>query len=315
MRIVFWGKSHRGTSCLAALLDRGHRPEAVVVHPRVPGTKDVVAEAAAAAGLEVLAPDDPNAASFEKRLRAFDADLFLLAGYGLILRQNVIDIPRQGCLNLHAGKLPERRGSSPLNWALICGDSEFTLSVIRIDPGVDSGDVLVDRTFPIGPDDTIRDLHAVANTQFPQMVLETLGQLEAGTCRPRPQDDQKAAYWPLRFPDDGLILWDLLTAEQVHNRVRALTEPYPCASTYYHGRKVRLLASQRHEGLHHGEPGRVYRTTQRGLLVCAADRCLWITQALFDDDGRPLAETVERYEKLATARDAALASLIAQRTP
>jgi methionyl-tRNA formyltransferase len=309
MRIVLWGKSHRGTSCLAALLEPGYRPEAVVVHPRVAGKGDVVAEAGAEAGLEVLAPENPNGAEFESQLRKYEADLFVLAGYGLILRQNIIDVPRLGCLNLHAGKLPERRGSSPLNWALICGETSFTLSVIRIDAGVDSGDVVVERSFPIGPNDTIRELHAVANDQFPQMVLEAIGQLEAGTCRPRGQDAERAAYWPLRFPDDGLVLWDMLTAEQVHNRVRALAEPYPCAFTFFKGRKVKLLSSELHEGVHYGEAGRVYRKTGRGLLVCAADRCLWITDARFEDDGRALAEAVERYEKLATVRDAAVAAL------
>lgn len=306
MRFVLWANGNRGTSCLAALLGAGYRPSLVVVHPPKGKTwYTSVAAAAETEGLPTFAPEDPNAPDVLDRLRAEHADVFVLAGYGPILRPPVLEIPKQLAINLHGGKLPEYRGSSPMNWALINGEASFSLSVIRVDAGVDTGDVLLDRTFPIGPDDTIVDLHCVANETFPEMLLEVMGQIERDALSPRKQDPSKARYFPLRFPDDGLVMWDMLTAEQVHNRVRALRPPYPGAFTYYAGRKVTLVSSRLRDFEFRGEPGRVYRKADEGLLVCAKDRCLWINEAVLADDGSDAVAAIERYDRLATVQAAA----------
>lgn len=184
------------------------------------------------------------------------------------------------------------------------------LSVRRVDAGIDSGEVLDERTFPIGPDATIRDLHEIANKSFPEQLVETLAQLEKGSLRPRPQP-AGGAYYSLRFPDDGFTLWDQLTAEQIHNRIRALTRPYPCAFTFWRRRRADLLASELLESDFFGEPGRIYRKSKRGLVVCARDRCLRITEAVLVDSGRPLAEEAARYERLATVRGSILETLTA----
>jgi len=138
------------------------------------------------------------------------------------------------------------------------------------------------------------------------MLLEVMAALDKGILKPKEQKKGEGAYYPLRFPKDGVILWDQLTACQIHNRIRALTEPYPCAFTYFKGRKVRLLASEEYPQEYYGEPGRVYCKLNRGLLVCALDRCLLVTQAVFADDGTPLYDVVSRYDVLATVREAAM---------
>lgn len=310
MRIVFWGNGNRGVACLRALCGRGHRPELAVVHPSAGESWHAsVAESAGALGIQALAPDDPNDASVSAALQEIQADVFILAGYGKILRPPIIDIPRLMCINLHAGTVPEYRGSSPLNWALINGETSFGLSVLKLDSGIDSGEVLMQREFEISENDTIRELHGIANEQFPAMLLDVVQQLVGGLCTPKAQDSKRARYFPLRFPDDGLVLWDQLTAAQIHNRVRALTEPYPCAFTFFEGRRVKLISSEHASTRYNGEPGRVYRNTERGLLVCAADTCLWVTQACFADDGNALADDVQRYERLATVGGLALAQL------
>jgi methionyl-tRNA formyltransferase len=214
------------------------------------------------------------------------------------------------CINLHGGKVPDYRGSSPMNWSLINGEPSFTLSVLRVDPRIDAGEVLSEATFEIGPNTTIRELHEIANRSFPEQLLTTLEQLENGSLRPRPQGTG-GAYYPLRFPEDGLVLWDQLSAEQVHNRIRALTRPYPCAFTFWKRRRVDLIASERIDAEFHGVPGRVYRKTSRGLLVCAQDRCLRVTEAVLVDSGRPLAEEIPRYDRLATVEGAVLEGLVA----
>lgn len=278
------------------------------MHPQAAEpTPGSIAELARRMEVPLLAPERPDEPGLVQRLRAAEADVFVLAGYGKILPADLLRLPRRMAINQHAGRLPHYRGSSPLNWALINGDTSVRLTIIALAAGVDTGDVLLEREFPIGPADTIRDLHAIAAEQFPQMTLEVLARLESGTLTRRPQEDAGAAYYPLRFPDDGLILWDQFTAGQVHNRIRALTTPCPGAFTFYQGRKLMLLASEPTRVPHYGEPGRVYRVTAGGLLVCASDQCLWVRKAVFADDGEDATGVVQRYARLATVREAAAA--------
>lgn len=307
MRLVLWANGARGVACLEALAADSRRPSLVVVHPRANDEQPGAVELAAGGlGIPAFAPEDPNAPEAVERLRRESADVFALAGYGRILRGALLDLPAAMTVNLHAGALPEYRGSSPMNWALINGERSFALSIIEVDRGVDTGDVLAERRFPIGIDSTIRDLHAIANRAFPRMLLDVLRAIESGSVHRRAQDPRRARYFPLRFPDDGLVLWDQLSAEQIHNRVRALRPPYPGAFTYYDNRRVTLIASEPATADVRGEPGRAYRKTARGLLVCAADRCLWIREARFDDDGAPLRDAIGRYDELATMRQVAL---------
>lgn len=303
MKIIIGGNGNRGVSCLQALLDRGYEVDLVIAHPRQ-GKQwyASVSELATKQGIKVIEPENPNDKETESLLKSFDADVFVAAGYGKILKQNIIDTPRIMSINLHAGKLPEYRGSSPLNWALINGETSFTLTIIKLDAGVDTGDIILDKTFDIGINDTIRDLHRIANMEFPSMLVKVLDSIADGSYMLKPQNNLNASYYPLRFPEDGLVLWDIYTAQQIHNRVRALTEPYPCAFTFFDGRKVKLLSSELSDQSYFGEPGRVYQKTNKGLLVCASDRCLWIKEAVFGDNGKALHEAISRYDSLATVR-------------
>ncbi|MCH8152646.1 MAG: methionyl-tRNA formyltransferase [Planctomycetes bacterium] len=303
MKIVLWAKGKRGVTSLRCLHGAGH-DIVLVIGPSAEDERDCAEPIAIAESLNIrsLVPDNPNDDRLARRLRSLEPDLFVLAGYGRILKQRIIDIPARMCINLHGGKLPKYRGSSPLNWALINGETSCTLSIVKVDAGIDTGDVLLERTFDIAVDDTIRDLHRIADEHFPAMLLEVVGEIHAGTLNSMPQSHSRSCYYSLRFPDDGLILWDIYTAEQIHNRVRALTEPYPCAFTFADGRRIKLLASKLQRPDHFGEPGRVYRKADRGLLVCALDKCLWITEAVFDDTGEPIFESINRYDVLATVR-------------
>ncbi len=300
MRIIFWGKGERGNQCLKVLCENGTVPGMVVAHP---GPSPFVS-LAIELGIEVHAPEDPNGSAFETTIRDFRPDLMILGGYGKILRENILGIPRLLTVNLHGGRLPAYRGSSPLNWALLNGEREFTLSVIRVDAGVDTGEILLEKTFPIGPDDTIRDLHAIANREFPGMLLRIVKAIGEGNFESRTQTEEGASYYPLRFPEDGLIVWDLLNAVQVHNRIRALTDPYPGAFAFYQHRKVMLLASQLNDLPFYGTPGRIYRKSpEQGLLVCASDRSLWIRKAVFADSGEDAVSTLVRYDRFMSLVD------------
>ncbi len=142
------------------------------------------------------------------------------------------------------------------------------------------------------------------------MLLEVIKSIESGNLMIRKQNDLLGSYYPLRFPEDGLILWDIHTSIEIHNRIRALTEPYPCAFTFFNGRKVKLLSSMLLDQNYFGEPGRVYRKSAvQGLLICAADKCLWVKESVFEDNPEPLFDTIQRYDKLATIRDSFLKNI------
>lgn len=306
MRIVYWVKGGRGVSCLRRSLASGREVCLLILQPQPDKAwYGEATELAAAAGTPILDVDDPGDPSVLSRLRELGADVFVLAGYGRIIPTETLAIPARMCVNLHGGALPGYRGSSPMNWALINGEEEHGISILKVDADVDTGDVLMRRSFPIQINDTIRDLHHRADENFPDMLEAVFDGLEHGTITPQPQDEAQAGYHPLRFPEDGLVLFDRLSARQVHNRIRALTTPYPCAYTYYKGRKVLLLSSRLKRKRFHGEAGRIYRIREGRVLVCARDLCLWITEAVFEDDRTPLANVVQRYERLATVAQAA----------
>lgn len=307
MRIVFFGKGARGATCLKRLVEGTHSIALVVGHPLNANVRqDDVGLVAERAGLSLVRPGNPNDEDVLNLLRKQDADVFVLGGYGYIVQRPLLQIPKKTCINLHGGKLPEYRGSSPLNWSLINGESEFGLSIIEVDEGVDTGPVLASITIPIDMRDSIADLHEEANAHFPEMLETVLGQLERNAVCPRIQDLSKAAYYPVRFPEDGVVLWDMYTAEEVHNRIRALTSPYPCAFSYCNGRKVLLIKSDLCNMPYFGEPGRIYRVEGERILVCAKDCCLWVTEAYFSDTGETImGGAVSRYTTMGTIYGAA----------
>lgn len=306
LRIVFFGNGPRGVACLERVVDAGHQVCAVVVHAGDSSASKVMKSAACEINLECLAPQDPNRSDFVSLLAEKRADVFILAGYSPIICQDLITTPKAMTINTHAGELPGMRGSSPLNWALMEGRTSVTLSIIQVTSVVDGGDVLTERVCQVSDSTTIADLQQRANELFPEMIAEVLESIGSGTLRKRRQENSQSAYYPLRFPDDGIILWDQLTAVQVHNRIRALTDPYPGAFTYGRGRRIRLLRSEQTATPYMGEPGRVYRKTPRGLLVCASDRCLWITRAVDARSGDSAQTFVDRYDCFATMREAAM---------
>ena len=303
MKIIFAGHKERGVECLKALLNNNY--DVVQVIAQNGSGSETLVDLAESIQIPVIRPGNVNDPKVIDRLKKLQADLVVLAGYCQIVKQPFINLAKS-VVNLHGGKLPQYRGSSPMNWALITGEKEFTISIIKVDKGVDTGDVLTEKTFPISMHHTIDDLQKTANKEFPRMLTELIGKIKASTVKPRKQDESQAAYYPLRFPDDGLILFDLFSAEQVHNRIRALADPYPGAFTFFSGQKIKLLKSRLYDKKFFGEPGRVYRKSGRKLLICAIDHALWIEKAILEDTGEDASEIIARYDKLATLRDLAI---------
>lgn len=192
-------------------------------------------------GHEVIAiPDrDVNDPDFVYFMKDYYPDLFIVGGYSRIFKKPLLDVPRLGTWNCHAGPVPEYRGGSPLNWQIIDGKDKIGLSVLRMDEGIDTGPVLQTATFDLPRDKTIKDAHDMADKVFPMMILDLLGkQIRDGEVMGLRQPES-SAYRKQRNDAMGEIDWNW-TAERLENFVRALTHPYPGAWFMRHGKKMRV---------------------------------------------------------------------------
>jgi methionyl-tRNA formyltransferase len=233
MRIIFMGTPDFAVPALRALLEAGHDIAAVYTQPpRAAGRglalrKSPVHVAAEAAGLTVLTPERLKSQAEQARFRGFGADVAVVVAYGLVLPKPILDAPRHGCLNIHASLLPHWRGAAPISRAIMVGDVETGVSVMRIEPELDAGPVCLARSAAIGPEETAGELHDRLAALGAELMVEALAALEAGRLDCRPQRAEAATYAPKIETRETHINWRL-TARDVHDRIRGLS-PYPGA--------------------------------------------------------------------------------------
>lgn len=304
MRLLVAGHKERGALCLEALVQAGHQVVGALAHHGC-SDESPFASTALRLRLPLLRLENVNVEASLASLEALSPELIVLAGFGPIVSPDFIDLAPRGCINLHGGSLPEMRGSSPMNWALIHGHERFGISIIRVEPGVDTGDVLAEQEYPIGREETVADLAQRANEVFPDLLVRAVEGISRGDLTGRRQKASEATYYPLRFPDDGFVLWDQMDAEEIHNMVRALTRPFPGAFTYCGSQRLNLWSSKLAHMKLKGVPGRIYLINSNGLLVAARDRALWINEVR-DEDGRDAMPQLKRYDALSTVRGAVL---------
>ena len=195
--------------------------------------------------------------------------LSIVAGFSQIFSNKIIDLPLRGTINLHAGPLPEYRGGSPLNWQIIEGKSKIGISLIKMNEGIDTGEVIGLKYFPLSKSQNIGDAHRIANKLFPVLVLSFLQKLNKKSLNFLMQKNRYAKYWHQRQDSDGLIRWEKMNALQVHNFVRALTTPYKGAFSYYGGKKVRILKTNLIKEGFYGTPGRIIKSKKSFIVICS----------------------------------------------
>lgn len=234
MRVVFFGTGTFGLPTLKALFSSRHKIAAVVTQPDKSGRGhhrhvNLIKEEATGRTRPLLQPEDVNAPDVLRQLASYEADLFLTAAYGQLLKQELLDIPPLGCLNLHASLLPKYRGAAPIHAALRAGDSETGVTIFRIVRKLDAGPILSVETTPIDPNETTGTLHDRLADIAAQQTLTLLDALEAGTVAEIPQKDEEASYAPQLRKEEGQIDW-AQPAEAIANHVRGMT-PWPGAFT------------------------------------------------------------------------------------
>ena len=274
MKIIFAGTPQFAASALAALFGE-HQIVAVLTQPDRPAgrgmqlTASPVKQLALQHGVPVLQPNTLKTAEVQQEIAALDADVMVVAAYGLILPKAVLQLPRYGCLNIHASLLPRWRGAAPIPRAILAGDSETGITIMQMDEGLDTGDMLLRRVCPITPVDTAQSLHDKLAEIGAASVVEALHLLQEQRLTPVRQDDAAACYAAKLLKSEAQIDWRL-DAQQIERAVRAYN-PFPVCHVDLNGMSVKVWRAVPCTD-QHGEAGRVLAVDKQGITVaCGKD--------------------------------------------
>ena len=249
LRIVFAGTPEFSVPALEALHAAGHSIVAVYTQPDRPAgrgralTASPVKQRALALGLAVEQPATLRTAEAQARLAAFAPDLMVVVAYGLLLPQAVLDVPRLGCLNIHASLLPRWRGAAPIQRAVLAGDARSGISIMCMEAGLDTGPELLRREVAVGPRETAGELHDRLAPLGAEAIVEAVAGWAGGRLRPQPQPDEGATYAAKIRKEEARIDWSR-PAVDIDRQVRAFN-PWPVAETTLDGEPVRVWSAQR----------------------------------------------------------------------
>ena len=296
LRIVYFGTPDFAVPTLTALQASHHQVVAVVTQPDKPrgrGQKPSpgpVKEFAEAHALPVLQPEKLKEPAFLEAIAALSPDLGVVAAYGKILPESLLQIPRLGLINVHASLLPRWRGASPVHRAVMTGDPETGVSIMRVVRALDAGAVLDTVRRPIGPDETSEEVERALAQLGATLLLGVADRLAAGPVRETPQDESRVTYAPRLTKEEGTIDWQRSAAD-IHNQVRGLY-PWPHAFTFLRGARVIVLAStrrgQRLTVPSNAEPGTIIGVFDDGLQVVAGDGYVLSLLRLQAEGRRPI---------------------------
>ena len=280
MRLVFLGTPAFAVPTLERMVEAGHQVLAVVTQPDRPrgrgqhAAPPPVKQAAARLGLAVHQPERVRHAEAVEFLRTLGAEAMVVVGYGQIIPQTVIGLAPLGIINVHASLLPKYRGAGPIQWAILNGETRTGVTTMRIDAGLDTGEILLQAETEIGPEENAIDLGKRLAVMGADLLVETLGGLAAGSIVPQKQDPSRATYAPLLKKEDGLIDWGQ-PAQSIHNRVRGL-QPWPGACTTFRGQTLHIWKSSLAPGPRPLAPGRL--AALRPLLVACGSGALEVLE-------------------------------------
>ncbi len=309
MRVVFLGTPEFAVPPLKAILSSGHEIAAVFTQPDRPkGRGHQVAEspvkiAARAAGLTVLQPERIRRSENIEILRGLAPDLMVVVGYGQIIPQPIIDIPANGILNVHASLLPKYRGAAPIQWAVANGETVTGVTIMQIDAGLDTGDILLKASAQINADETAPDLSARLAPLGAQLLCAAIERIAAKSIRKEKQNDAEATYAPMLKKEDGWIDWSR-SAGEIYNRLRGFT-PWPGAYTTFRRQQLQVLKARVAQAVQL-LPGMLHPDRRVLFAGCGEDSSLQLLEVQLSGKRRmPVEEFLNGYrpaegEKLGT---------------
>ena len=276
-RIIFMGTPEFAVSVLNALIHTSHSIVGVytrIDQPAGRGKKlqaSPVKQLAAQHGLPIFQPLTLRKPEPIAELRALAPDLIIVAAYGLILPQAILDIPPCGCVNTHASLLPRYRGAAPITAAILAGDAETGVTLMQMEAGLDTGPILVQRAIPIADDDTTATLTPKLANLAAEMVHDNLERLLAGEITPQPQDHSRATEFKTIRKEEGQIDWTR-SAVEIERRVRAFN-PWPSAFTFWNGVQLKIIFAQASAHTTNAKPGSVFKM-QNDIAVATGEGTL-----------------------------------------
>jgi methionyl-tRNA formyltransferase len=300
MRLVFLGTPVFAVPSLEALVHAGHEVMAVFTQPDRPQgrTQQVVFSPVKQAGLRLgLTVHQPERIRKSvEELAAFRADAMAIVGYGQIIPQVIIDLARYGIINVHGSLLPKYRGAAPIQWAVANGETVTGVTTMRIDAGLDTGDMLLKAQTAIGPDETAPELGERLSRMGAALLVETFRLLKAGEIQPVPQNDSEATLAPILRKEDGRIDWNR-TSAMIYNRSRGFL-PWPKTFTTFRGQTLYILKAKPANDIDLGASGSLHWVNRRLLAACGQRTALEIDEVQLEGRKRMTAEAFRNGQRL-----------------
>ena len=294
MKIVFMGTPDFAAGALKALIDAGHEITAVVTQPDKPKgrSKELVPSpvkvCAEKHGIPVLQPKRIKTSDAVRELKGYESDIYVVAAFGQILTQEILDIPYYGCLNIHASLLPKYRGASPIQHVIIDGEEKTGVTIMQMDAGIDTGDMLYKKEIPIECSDNYETLHDKLTVLGAEAVVEALELLVQGKLKPEKQNEDLSCYAPLIDKTMGKIDFSL-DALTIDRRIRGMT-PWPSAFTGYRGKQLKIWrAVPDMESAAIGKPGEILQVDKDRMTVAAGSGVLHVYELQLEGKKRMTA--------------------------
>lgn len=281
MKIVFMGTPDFAVGTLHALAESEHEILAVVTQPDKPKGRGKalqptpVKEEAMRYGIPVYQPKKVREEEFQVVLRELNPDLIVVVAFGQLIPKSILELPRYGCVNVHASLLPKYRGAAPIQWAVIDGEKESGVTIMKMDEGLDTGDMIAKTVVPLASDETGGSLFDKLSQVGAQLLLDTIPALEEGTvvCEKQPEESP-TPYAAMLNKKMGLIDWSQ-DASVIECLVRGLN-PWPSAYTYLKGKTLKIWQAKVVEKQHEEEPGTIIEVDKKHLVVACKTNALLI---------------------------------------
>lgn len=307
MKVVYMGTPDFAVGPLEAIIKAGHEVTAVVTQPDKPKGRgkemamSPVKECALQYHIPVLTPVKIKAAEAVEELKQYPADIFVVAAFGQILSEEILNMPKYGCINIHASLLPKYRGAAPIQWSIIDGEEETGITIMQMDKGLDTGDILFQKRVAITAEETGESLFDKLALTGAEFVVEALERIEKGDVHPIKQEDEKSSYAKMLSKSVGKIDWTQ-SAVAIERLIRGLNS-WPSAYTTYKGKQLKIWSAtvEPHEA---GEPGTVAKVSKDAVYIRTGEGALALKEIQLEGKKRMttkeflLGRSFEEGEKL-----------------
>ena len=272
MKLVFMGTPDYAVNTLEALISAGPNVAAVFAQPDKPvGRKHIITAppvkvCAQKHGITVYQPNTLRDGKAEEILKEIAPDAIVVVAYGKILPKEILEIPKYGCVNGHASLLPKYSGASPIQWCIVCGESRTGVTAMKMDEGMDTGDILKTAPTEIGAEETAEELFERLSGITAELLVNTLADLEKGNITPQKQDEEKASYAPIIKKEMAQLDFSNKTAKEIHNAVRGYYS-WPCAYFFLENKRVKVIKAAVADNTN-AKAGTVIKNTDSLVIAC-----------------------------------------------